>query len=179
MVQSPHVSTYDHAPAMSAAELTGVVTGAVRKGIYSMIVVNYANPDMVGHTGNMAATIEAIETIDGCLGKLLAEISKAGGTALITADHGNAEYMHDEEGNPWTAHTSNAVPLILVEGEGRKIPGHGAQVKLRQSGRLSDLAPTILQMLGLPKPVEMTGQSMIDLAELELKPEREPVKLSI
>ncbi len=179
MVQSPHVSTYDHAPAMSADELTGVVTGAVRKGIYSMIVVNYANPDMVGHTGNMEATVEAIQTIDGCLGKLLGEISKAGGTALITADHGNAEYMHDEEGNPWTAHTSNAVPLILVEGEGRKIPGHGAQVKLRQEGRLSDLAPTILQILGLPQPKEMTGQSMIAMAEFELQAEREPVKLSI
>lgn len=178
MVQSPRVATYDRAPAMSAEELTGVVIGALDKRIYSLVVVNYANPDMVGHTGNMEATKTAIETIDQCLGKLLAAVTRAGGTAIITADHGNAEYMKDEAGNPWTAHTSNAVPFILVEGEGRKLPGHGNAVKLRDRGRLADIAPTILQLLDLEQPVEMTGQSMIQPVDLELEALCKPVPLT-
>lgn len=178
MVQSPRVATYDRAPAMSAEELTSVVVGALAKGIYSLVVVNYANPDMVGHTGNIEAAKTAIAVIDRCLGKLLGAISKAGGTAIVTADHGNAECMQDEAGNPWTAHTSNRVPFILVEGEGRKVPGHGNQVQLREGGRLSDIAPTILQILGLEQPQEMTGQSMIQPVELELEAIRKPVPLS-
>jgi 2,3-bisphosphoglycerate-independent phosphoglycerate mutase len=94
------------------------------------------------------------------LGRLLEAIIKVGGTALITADHGNAEYMWDDAGNPWTAHTTNPVPFIVVEGEGRKIPGYGTEIPLRSDGRLSDIAPTILQILSIPQPKEMTGRSM-------------------
>ena len=179
LIQSPMVSTYDKAPAMSAEAVTDVVCQAVEKGIYSLIVVNYANPDMVGHTGNIEATITAIETVDRCMGRLLTTVSKAGGTTLITADHGNAEYMRDRAGNPWTAHTSNPVPFILVEGEKRKIPGHGTEVKLRNDGRLADVAPTILDILQLPKPLEMTGRSLIATADFEVRALRTPVKVSL
>ena len=160
LVPSPMVATYDKAPAMSAEAVTDVAIAALRKQIYSLVVMNYANPDMVGHTGQMNAAIQAIETVDRCLGRLLDAIGQVGGTALITADHGNAEYMWDEAGNPWTAHTTNPVPFIVVEGEGRKIPGYGTDIPLRSDGRLSDIAPTILQILGIPQPPEMTGRSM-------------------
>ncbi len=179
MVQSPMVATYDQAPAMSAAAVTDIACKAIEKGIYSLVVINYANPDMVGHTGNIEAAIAAVETVDHCLGKLLQSVHKVGGTTLITADHGNAEYMRDEEGNPWTAHTTNDVPLILVEGEGRKIPGHGAAVNLRNDGRLSDIAPTILDILQLAKPKEMTGRSLIQAVEFELKASRTPLRVSL
>lgn len=178
LIQSPMVSTYDKAPQMSADAVTDTVCQAMEKGIYSMVVVNYANPDMVGHTGKLKEAIQAIETVDRNLGRLLATASKMGGTVLITADHGNAEYMSDEAGNPWTAHTTNPVPFILVEGEGRKIPGHGAEVKLREGGRLADVAPTILDILQLPIPSEMTGKSLIDQPLVELRPNRTPVNLS-
>jgi 2,3-bisphosphoglycerate-independent phosphoglycerate mutase len=125
------VATYDKAPAMSAAKVTDGAIAAIEKGIYSLIVINYANPDMVGHTGNLEATVKAIETVDRQVGRLLSGISQAGGTAILIADHGNAEKMFDEQGNPWTAHTTNPVPFILVEGEGRKIPGHGTDLALR------------------------------------------------
>lgn len=179
LIQSPMVATYDRAPAMSAEEVTESVCEAVAEGVYSLIVVNYANPDMVGHTGNLDAAIEAIETVDRCLGKLIETIGKAGGTTLITADHGNAEYMKDENGNPWTAHTTNPVPFILLEGEKRKIPGHGTEVKLRDDGRLADVAPTILEILNLPQPKEMTGISLIQPAGFEVKPNRTPIRISL
>jgi 2,3-bisphosphoglycerate-independent phosphoglycerate mutase len=179
LIQSPMVATYDRAPAMSAEAVTDVACNAIKKGIYSLIVMNYANPDMVGHTGNMEAAIKAIETVDRCLGRLLESIGKAGGTVLITADHGNAEYMADEEGNPWTAHTTNPVPFILVEGEKRKIVGHGGEVKLRENGCLADIAPTILEILQLPQPQEMKGKSLIAPLELELKPSRTPISLAV
>ncbi|BFM40064.1 2,3-bisphosphoglycerate-independent phosphoglycerate mutase [Synechocystis sp. LKSZ1] len=178
LIQSPMVATYDLAPQMSAEAVTDVVCQAIAKGIYSLIVVNYANPDMVGHTGNLTAAIEAIETVDIAIGRLLQSASRQGGTVLITADHGNAEYMSDEAGNPWTAHTTNPVPFIVVEGEGRKIPGHGGQVQLRENGRLADVAPTILDILKLPKPVEMTGTSLIEPCLVEMKPNRTPVNLA-
>ncbi|MFB2833517.1 2,3-bisphosphoglycerate-independent phosphoglycerate mutase [Floridanema evergladense] len=179
LVQSPMVATYDRAPEMSAEAVTKVATEAVEKRIYSLIVINYANPDMVGHTGKMEAAIQAIETVDRELGKLLESINKAGGTAIIIADHGNAELMWDEKGDPWTAHTTNSVPFILVEGEGLKIPGHGTEVALREDGRLSDIAPTILEILKIPQPPEMTGRSMILPAEYQMKANRTPVRVSL
>lgn len=179
LVQSPMVPTYDQAPSMSAVEVTEGAISAIQKQIYSLIVINYANPDMVGHTGNLEATIKAIETVDRCLGKLIEAVNRVGGTAIITADHGNAEYMIDEEGNPWTAHTTNPVPFILVEGEGAKITGHGTEVKLRSDGCLADIAPTILEILKLPQPPEMTGRSMILPSELEIRPNRSPVSIRL
>jgi len=178
LVQSPMVPTYDRAPVMAAQAVTDVAIAAVEKRIYAFIAINYANPDMVGHTGNMEATIEALETVDHCVGQLLSSISQAGGTAIIIADHGNAEYMRDEQGNPWTAHTTNPVPFILVEGERLKIPGYGTEVMLRDDGCLADIAPTILQILQLPQPPEMTGRSMLKPISLEVQPQRIPVQVT-
>jgi len=161
LVPSPRVATYDQSPAMSAEKLTDSCIAAVQKGIYSLVVINYANPDMVGHTGQMQATTEAITTVDRCIGRLLEATNRMGGTMLITADHGNAEVMQGPDGRPWTAHTTNPVPVILVEGEQRKLPGHGTDVRLRDHGGLSDIAPTLLEILGLPKPARMTGNSLI------------------
>lgn len=179
MVPSPQVPTYDSAPMMSAEAVTDGAIAAIQQGIYALVVINYANPDMVGHTGNMEAAIQAIETVDRCLGRLLEAISRAGGTALITADHGNAEVMLDENGQPWTAHTTNPVPFILVEGEKRKIPGHGTNVALRDSGILADIAPTILEILRIPQPAEMTGQSLIEPAGFEVRQNRTPVRVAL
>lgn len=179
LVPSPMVATYDKDPEMSAKKVTDAGIRACNRREYSLIVMNYANPDMVGHTGKMDATITALEEVDRELGRLLAVIGQVGGTALIIADHGNAEYMHDEQGRPWTAHTTNPVPFILVEGEGLKILGHGGEVALRESGCLADVAPTILQILGLPIPDDMTGKSMILQASADYKPSRSPVKVSL
>jgi 2,3-bisphosphoglycerate-independent phosphoglycerate mutase len=179
LIPSPQVSTYDRDPAMSATQVTKTVLTAITKQIYSLIVVNYANPDMVGHTGKMAPTIQAIETVDACLGKLLEGVSKVGGTAIITADHGNAEYMCDETGNPWTAHTTNQVPLILVEGERRQLQGHGTDVTLRDDGCLADLAPTILEILQISQPVVMTGKSMIVPTLVEFQQTRSPMRVGV
>ncbi|HLP88884.1 MAG TPA: 2,3-bisphosphoglycerate-independent phosphoglycerate mutase [Nostocaceae cyanobacterium] len=179
LVSSPMVATYDKEPTMSAQAVTEVAIAAIEKGIYSLIVMNYANPDMVGHTGQIEATITAIETVDRCLGQLIAAIGKVGGTVLITADHGNAEYMLDEEGNPWTAHTTNPVPLILLEGEKVKIPGYGTNVQLRDDGKLADIAPTILDILQLPQPSEMTGRSLLKTVEYELQPLRTPMPVGL
>jgi 2,3-bisphosphoglycerate-independent phosphoglycerate mutase len=165
LVQSPLVTTYDQVPEMSAVEVTDKAIEAIARREYSLVVLNYANPDMVGHTGNYEATICALETVDRCLGRLLAAVVDAGGTTLILADHGNAELMWDENGNPWTAHTTNPVPCILVEGERRKIPGCGGDVKFRSDGTLADVAPTLLEILGLPQPPEMTGRSLLQPAE--------------
>ncbi|MBE9044147.1 2,3-bisphosphoglycerate-independent phosphoglycerate mutase [Pleurocapsales cyanobacterium LEGE 10410] len=178
LIQSPMVATYDRAPEMSAEAVTEAVCRAVDRGIYSLIVVNYANPDMVGHTGNLEAAVTAIETVDRCVGRVIEKVNQAGGTLLITADHGNAEYMRDAQGNPWTAHTTNPVPFILIEGEERKIIGHGADVPLRQDGCLADIAPTILEILQIPQPEEMTGRSLIEPAIYEAKPNRTPIRIS-
>lgn len=179
LVSSPMVATYDQAPVMSADAVTEAIIAAVEKRVYSLIVVNYANPDMVGHTGNMQATVTALEAVDRCLGKVLESVVKAGGTTLITADHGNAELMWDEDKNPWTAHTTNPVPFIVVEGEGRKIPVYGTDVLLRSDGRLCDIAPTILEILRLPQPPEMTGRSLLASAEFEVRANRTPVRVSL
>ena len=179
MINSPMVSTYDQSPPMSAPEVTKTVIDAVNKYTYSLIVVNYANPDMVGHTGNFNAAIEAISVVDKCLGQLISAVNSAGGTALITADHGNAEYMWDEHHNPWTAHTTNPVPFIIVEGEGLKIAGHGGDVELLPSGKLADIAPTILEILQIPQPPEMTGNSLLAATNVELRPPRNPVRIKV
>ncbi|MGF1538496.1 MAG: 2,3-bisphosphoglycerate-independent phosphoglycerate mutase [Elainellaceae cyanobacterium] len=179
MVPSPMVATYDQAPEMSADAVTDVAIAALKQQIYSLMVLNYANPDMVGHTGNQEATVVAIETVDRCLGRLLDGVISVGGTAIIIADHGNAEVMEDEQGNPWTAHTINPVPFILVEGERRKIGGYGTEVKLRSGGRLADIAPTILDILQLPQPAEMTGESIIQPLTFEVRQNRSPVSISL
>jgi 2,3-bisphosphoglycerate-independent phosphoglycerate mutase len=179
MVASPMVPTYDKEPAMSAVEVTDKAIASIQKGLYSLVVLNYANTDMVGHTGIMDATIKAVEVVDRCLGRLLEQVHKMGGILLITADHGNAELMWDENGNPWTAHTTNPVPFIVVEGEGRKIPGHATEVTLRQDGCLADIAPTILDILQLPKPDEMTGHSIIESLGFEVKPNKGPVRIRL
>ncbi|MGB7565662.1 MAG: 2,3-bisphosphoglycerate-independent phosphoglycerate mutase [Prochlorococcaceae cyanobacterium] len=162
LVPSPRVATYDLAPAMSAEQLTDDCIAAINKGIYALVVINYANPDMVGHTGLMAPTLEAIATVDHCVGRLMEATNRAGGTLLITADHGNAEVMESPDGRPWTAHTTNPVPVILVEGEKRKLPGHGNDLRLREGAGLADIAPTLLEILGLPQPANMSGHSLIE-----------------
>lgn len=179
LVSSPMVATYDQAPIMSAKAVTDVAIAAIEKGIYSLVVMNYANPDMVGHTGKIEATITAIETVDRCLGRLVESVGKIGGTMLITADHGNAEYMLDKAGNPWTAHTTNPVPFILVEGEKLKIPGYGGNVDLRNDGKLADIAPTILDILQLSQPPEMTGRSLLRAAEYDFKPNWTPAQVGL
>ena len=162
LVPSPRVATYDLSPAMSAEQLTDSCIGAIEEGVYSLIVINYANPDMVGHTGVMDAAKQAIATVDGCIGRLLDAVGRRGGTMLITADHGNAELMQGPDGQAWTAHTTNPVPCILVEGEQRKLVGHGNDVTLRSDGGLADIAPTLLQILNLEQPAAMTGRSLIE-----------------
>ena len=161
LVPSPRVATYDLQPEMSADELTDSCIKSIEKGVYSLVIINFANPDMVGHTGVMEAAIKAIEKVDSCVGRLINSIGKMSGTVLITADHGNAELMQGPNGEPWTAHTTNPVPLILIEGEKRKVHNHGNAIILREGGGLSDLAPTLLQLLDLPKPNAMTGRSLI------------------
>ncbi len=178
LVPSPAVATYDQAPEMSAEAVTDRAIEAIEKREYSLVVLNYANPDMVGHTGNYEATVKALKTVDQSMGRLLRATVAVGGTTLILADHGNAEVMWDEQGNPWTAHTTNPVPFILVEGEQRKIIGHGADVKLRANGSLADVAPTILEILRLPQPAEMTGLSLLMPTEMQVIPGRQPMSLS-
>ena len=150
LVPSPKVATYDLQPEMSAPELTDKLVGAIESNQYDVIICNYANADMVGHTGKLAPTIKAIETLDTCLGRVMTALQKMGGEALITADHGNAEVMENEKTHqPHTAHTSLLVPLVYV---GRK-----AQV-LIQDGRLSDVAPTLMTLMGMTPPKDMTGR---------------------
>jgi 2,3-bisphosphoglycerate-independent phosphoglycerate mutase len=171
LVPSPRVATYDLQPEMSADELTDSCIKAIETGIYSLVVINFANPDMVGHSGIMEAAIKANEKVDSCVGKLLNSIGKLGGSMLITADHGNSEMMLGPDGQPWTAHTTNPVPVILVEGEKRKLNGYGNDIKLRKcGGGLSDLAPTLLHLLNLPKPKAMTGSTLIEPINLPKKP---------
>ncbi len=162
LIPSPRVATYDLAPEMSAKELTESCQRAIESGLYSFVVINFANPDMVGHTGIHEATKKAINTVDNCIGKILDSTGKMSGTLLITADHGNAELMEGPDGQPWTAHTTNPVPVILIEGEKRKVSGQGNSIKLRNGGGLADIAPTLLQLLNLPKPNAMTGYSLIE-----------------
>ena len=165
LVPSPRIATYDLSPAMSCKELTESCIAAINSGAYSLVVINYANPDMVGHTGILEAATEAISAVDQCIGKLLAAVGRSGGTMLITADHGNAELMQGPDGQAWTAHTTNPVPVILIEGEKRKVAGYGNAIKLRDGGGLADIAPTLLQLLDLPQPAAMTGTTLIQPLE--------------
>ncbi len=152
MVPSPKVATYDLQPEMSAPELTDKVVAAINSKKYDLIVLNYANPDMVGHTGSLPAAIKAVETVDSGLGRIAAAVEKQGGALLVTADHGNCELMRDPAtGGPHTAHTTNPVPVVLM--------GGGATVL--KDGRLADVAPTLLELMGLEQPREMTGSSLI------------------
>ena len=152
LVPSPKVETYDLKPEMSAYEVTDKVLEAIKSKKYNAIILNYANPDMVGHTGNLEAAIKAIETIDECVGKVVETIEQVNGVLLITADHGNAEQMIDyKTGEPHTAHTTNPVPLVLV----------GMEDISLKTGKLADLAPTMLDIMGLDKPEEMTGESIL------------------
>jgi 2,3-bisphosphoglycerate-independent phosphoglycerate mutase len=158
MVASPKVATYDLQPEMSAAALRDGILEAIAADTYDVIIVNFANPDMVGHTGVIPAVITAVETVDQCAGALVAAVVAKGGVAIVTADHGNAEYMIDEAtGGPFTAHTINQVPVVLVA----PATSPYASVTLRSGGRLSDIAPTILDLLGLDKAPQMTGTSLI------------------
>jgi len=152
MVPSPKVATYDLQPEMSAPELTDKVVAAIDSAKYDLIVLNYANPDMVGHTGSLKAAIKAVETVDTGLGRIAEAVQRQGGALLVTADHGNCELMKDPEtGGPHTAHTTNPVPVLLM----------GGHVQAIQEGRLADLAPTLLELMGLPQPKEMTGHTLI------------------
>ena len=151
MVPSPRVATYDLQPEMSAPELADRAIAAIRAGAHDFLVLNFANPDMVGHTGNLAATISAVATVDEQLGRIVTAIDSVGGALLVTADHGNAEQMRDPAtGGPHTAHTINPVPVMLH--------GHAGPM---QDGRLADLAPTLLALLGVAQPAAMTGQSLL------------------
>lgn len=154
LIPSPKVATYDLQPEMSAYEVTDAVIERIRERKYDVIILNFANPDMVGHTGIMEAAVKALEAVDKCVGRIVDEVVKLNGEMIITADHGNVEEMIDPvTGGPQTAHTTNPVPFIVVN--------HG-DVKLRQGGRLSDVAPTILAMMGIAQPSEMTGRSIIE-----------------
>ena len=155
LVPSPkEVPTYDLKPEMSAPIVCDKLVEAIESGKYDVIIINFANPDMVGHTGVESAAIKAIETVDACVGRAVEAIKAAGGVLFICADHGNAEVMVDEAtGEPWTAHTTNQVPFILV--------GADPAYKLREGGRLCDIVPTLIELMGLEKPKEMTGESLL------------------
>ena len=151
LVASPKVATYDLQPEMSAQEVADKCVERIESGAYDVIILNFANCDMVGHTGVFDAAVKAVETVDTCVGQVVDATLKMGGIAMITADHGNAEQMTEPDGSPMTAHTTNPVPFILC----------GAGTELRSGGRLADIAPTILDMMGLACPPEMDGKTLI------------------
>jgi 2,3-bisphosphoglycerate-independent phosphoglycerate mutase len=155
LVPSPKVATYDEAPAMSAEAITREAVRWIGLGGRRLLVVNFANADMVGHTGDLGAAIEACRVVDRCLGRLLEAVDAAGGLLLVTADHGNAETMIDERGKPMTAHTTGPVPIVVHD-------ALGDGCRLRAGGGLRDVAPTLLALAGLPRPEEMTGRSLVE-----------------
>ncbi|MBQ5440142.1 MAG: 2,3-bisphosphoglycerate-independent phosphoglycerate mutase, partial [Clostridia bacterium] len=152
LVNSPKVATYDLQPEMSAYEVADKCVAAIESGKYDMIILNFANCDMVGHTGVFEAAVKAVEAVDECVGKVTDAVAKMGGVSLITADHGNADRMYDDDGSPFTAHTTNPVPFCVV----------GYPCTLREGGRLADIAPTMLRIMGIAQPAEMDGKSMIE-----------------
>ena len=151
LVNSPKVPTYDLQPEMSANEVCDKVCDAIESGKYDVVILNFANCDMVGHTGIFEAAVKAVETVDTCVGRVADSTKKMGGVMLLTADHGNADRMVDTDGSPFTAHTTNPVPFVVI----------GKECELREGGRLCDLSPTIIKLLGLKQPEEMTGVSLI------------------
>lgn len=150
LIASPKVATYDLKPEMSAYEVTDALLEALEKKDYGMIVLNYANCDMVGHTGVFEAAVRAVEAVDECLGRVVGRVLALGGAVLLTADHGNADMMQNPDGSPMTAHTTNRVPVLSI----------GERRKLREGGALCDLAPTVLELLGIDPPAEMSGKSL-------------------
>ena len=154
LVKSPKVATYDLQPEMSAPQVCDKLVEAVGSGKYDVIIINFANPDMVGHTGVEKAAIQAVEAVDACVGRAVEAVEKAGGVMFLCADHGNAEQLIDyETGAPFTAHTTNPVPFILINDKAGR--------KLREGGCLADIAPTLLELMGLSQPAEMTGKSLL------------------
>ena len=154
LVKSPKVATYDLQPEMSAYEVCDGLVNAIKRGKYDTIICNFANPDMVGHTGVLEAAIKAIEAVDVCIGRAYEALKEVDGAMFICADHGNAEMMIDyETGEPWTAHTTNPVPFILVNA--------GADYDLAEDGKLCDIIPTMLELMDIPQPEEMTGKSLL------------------
>ena len=151
LIKSPDVETFDMKPEMSAFEVTDAVVEAIEADKYDVIILNYANCDMVGHTGIFDAAKAAVEAVDTCVGRMVDAVLAKGGVALLTADHGNADKMFEEDGSPFTAHTTNPVPFVVV----------GKECELREGGVLADIAPTMLQLLEVPQPAEMTGKSLI------------------
>ena len=153
LIPSPKVTTYDLKPEMSAYEVTDKAVELIGSGKYDVMILNFANCDMVGHTGVLEAAEKAVKTVDACVDRVVKAVLATGGQVLITADHGNADMMIDPTtGEPFTAHTTNPVPFVAVTGE---------REELREGGCLADLAPTMLELMGLPKPAEMTGESLI------------------
>ena len=153
LISSPKVATYDLQPEMSAYLVSEKLNEAVRSGKYDVVIVNFANCDMVGHTGVFDAAVKAVEAVDECVGSLYQAVMDNGGTLFITADHGNADQMKEEDGSPFTAHTTNEVPFIVC---------NCGDVKLREGGKLSDIVPTMLKVMSMPQPAEMTGKSIIE-----------------
>ena len=154
LVPSPKVETYDQKPEMSAPIVTDKVVEALESDKYDVVILNFANTDMVGHTGSLEAAIKAVETVDECVGRIVKVIEEKKGNLIITADHGNAEQMIDyKTGEPHTAHTTNPVPIILIT--------PNSELKLKDNGKLADLAPTMLELMGIEKPKEMTGESLL------------------
>ena len=151
LVPSPKVATYDLQPEMSAPEVTDKVVERILSGKYDVVILNFANCDMVGHTGVFEAAVKAVETVDTCVGRVVDAVAQIGGAMLITADHGNADKMYEPDGSPFTAHTTNPVPFIVM----------GYPCELREGGRLCDIAPTMLKIMGLAQPKDMTGESII------------------
>jgi 2,3-bisphosphoglycerate-independent phosphoglycerate mutase len=153
LVASPRdVPTYDHKPAMSAREATEAFVNAWHEEDFLFAIINFANPDMVGHTGDIPAAVEAVQTVDACLGRIVEAVHSTGGVCIVTADHGNADHMLEPDGSPNTAHSLNPVPLIVTR--------DGAQLD-PEPGILADVAPTALALLGIPQPPEMTGRSLL------------------
>lgn len=162
LIPSVQVNTYDLEPKMSAKKLTSSVINALQKNIYHLIIINYANPDMVGHTGNLQATINAISTVDQCIQQLTEEVKQHNGILMITADHGNADYMLDQNNKPCTSHSTNQVPFIFISHKKELTNEDNTNITLKQKGSLKDIAPTILDILNIQIPKEMNGHSLIN-----------------